>query len=114
MQFPDRLVRGHRNDVDGQHQVAGKACQVLNQRVLDVAGKLPEIQHPAILLAQAEMILPEGHGVRADGILEAASGAHGFFEIKGKLRFLPGPVKVVEDSEPGCGVQILALGIQPG
>ena len=60
------------------------------------------------------MILFEGHGVRADGILEAAAGAHGGFHVKVELRLLAGAVEVVEDPEAPHCIQALALGIQLG
>ena len=49
------LVRGDRENVNGNHQIAGKIGEVGNHFIFDVAGVLFEKKHPAKLAAHLKM-----------------------------------------------------------
>ena len=104
LHFTHRLVRGHRNNVDGQHKAAVETGEFVDHGVFDVAGILFEKQHTTVFIAHNEVVLLEFHAVRADSILEGTALLHALTQIQMVLRFLAHAVEVVEDAEPLYGV----------
>ena len=94
------LVGGNGQDVNGQHEVAGEVGQVGNHAVLDVAGKVLEEQDPAHLVPHFKVPGPKPYTVRTDQVTEVQATADGGGLVEGKILFLAGAEKVVEDAEP--------------
>ena len=111
LHLPHRLVRRDRDDVDGQHETAVQAGELIDHGILDVAGIFLQKQHPAIFAAHDKMVLFEFHAVRADGVLEGAPVLHVLPEVKAELAFLTHTVKIMQDVETFCRVQLLAVGV---
>ena len=112
LHLPHRLIRGHRDDVNGQHEISVEARELVDHGILDIAGILLQEQDPAILLPHDEVILPKLHAVRTDGVFEGSAGSRAFCQVQPELRLLPHPVEIVEDTKPLRGIQFLAAGIQ--
>ena len=72
LHLPHRFIRGHRNDVDRQHE----AGELVDHSVLDIAGILLQKQHPAILTAHDKVVFLKLHAVRTDGVLEGTAMLH--------------------------------------
>ena len=69
LQLAGGLIRRHRQDIDGQHQIAVKVAEFRHKAVLDVAGVVLQIQHPTITGIQLEMVGGKLHAVRAEPVL---------------------------------------------
>ena len=111
LHLPYRFVRGHRDDVDGQHKTAVQAGKLIDHGVFDIAGILLQKQYPAILTAHDKMILFEFHAVRADGVLEGTPVLHVLPEVKAELAFLTHTVEIMQDVEAVCRIHLLAVGV---
>ena len=114
LHLPHGLVRGHIEDVDGQHHIAVQVGQVRHDLVLDIVGVVLQEQHPAIAVAQLQIVAVLLNSVRADVVLEVVALPGHICHIKMKITLVSGPVEVVEDTEPVRGVQLHALGAEGG
>ena len=112
--LPNGLVHGHRQNVDAQKNLAIHGGQLCDQRILDVAGIVPEIHHPPKLSVYGEVIPFHRNAVGADGIQEAVPTALGFFEAKGILLPSVLPENAAEYLKPLFRTQCFAVGTQPG
>ena len=92
-----------------RHEVPGEVGQVGYHAVFDVAGVLPEEQHPAHLPADLEVVGLELHPIRGDGVLEAVSPLHSLGQVDAEVLFLAGAEKVMENAEPFMVVQGMSL-----
>ena len=100
LNLPHRLVGGDGQDINRQHEVSGEVRQGGNHAVLDVAGVILEEQDAAHLVPHLKIAGPEPHTVRADQVLEVQAPPDGGGLVEGKILFLAGAEKVVEDAEP--------------
>ena len=112
LHLPHRLVGGDRDHIEGQHHGAVQGRQLVDHRVLDVAGVLLEEQDPSIFLPHTEVIPLEFQAVRADGVLERDSLPHTIPQAQVIFCLFPGTVEVVEHPEPLHRVQLFAVGVQ--
>ena len=71
-----RLVGRDRDDVNGQHETAVQAGELIDHSVLDIAGILLQEQYPAILTAHDKVVFLKLHAVRTDGVLEGTATLH--------------------------------------
>ena len=106
-----RLIGRDRDDVDGQHEAAVQAGELVDHGILDVAGILLQKQHPTTFTAHDKMVLFEFHAVWADGILEGAPVLHVLPELKAELAFLTHTVEIMQDVEAVCRIHLLAVGV---
>ena len=111
LHLPHRFIRGHRNNVDRQHEAAVEARELVDHGVLDVAGVLLQEQHSTVFIAHNEVVLLKLHAVRTDGVLEGAALLHALTQIQLELRFFTHAVEIMEDAEALHGVQLLAAGV---
>ena len=111
LHLPHRFIRGHRNNVDRQHEAAVQAGELVDHSVLDVAGILLQEQHPAILTAHDKVVFLKLHAVRTDGVLEGTATLHAVCQIQPELRFLTHTVEIMQDMEAVCRIHILAVGV---
>ena len=97
MQLAGSFVRGYRQDVDGQHQIAVKVAEFRHKAVLDVAGIVLQIQHPAIPGIQLEMVGGKFHAVGAEPILEMLPALGVFVDIELCCSLFPFLEKIAEN-----------------
>ena len=97
------LVRGNRENVNGQHEAPGEVGEIGDHAVLDVAGVVLEEQDPAHLVPHFKMPGPEPQAVRADQIPKVQTPADGGGLIECEILFLAGAEKVVQNAEPVMG-----------
>lgn len=90
------LVGGHRHNVDGQHHVPGIVHQFGDHGVLDEAGVLPQEQGAAYTLVHGVVVVEELQRLRRDGVAEVVAAPLGGLQVKGKVRLLSHPEKVME------------------
>ena len=114
LHLPHGLVGGHGEDVNGQHHIAVQVGQVRHDLVLDIVGVVLQEQHPAIAVAQFQVVAVLLDPVRADIVLEVVALPGHIRHIEVKTALVPGPVEVVEDTQPVSGVQFHALGAEGG
>ena len=114
LHLPHSLVRGHIEDVDGQHHIAVQVGQVRHDLVLDIVGIVLQEQHPAIAVAQLQIVAVLLDSVRADVVLEVVALPGHIRHVEVKTALVPGPVEVVENTKPVRGVQLHALGAEGG
>ena len=114
LHLPHSLVCGHIEDVDGQHHIAVQVGQVRHDLVLDIVGVVLQEQHPAIAVAQLQIVAVLLNPVRADVVLEVVALPGHIRHIKMKIALVSGPVEIVENTEPVRGVQLHALGAEGG
>ena len=111
--FPNGFIRGYGDNINGHHQIAVEVGHFRYHTVLDIGSVLTQEQHSAVTLTDLEIVARELHRVRADKILEVVSLSAGFLDVKAKLRFFTGTVKVVENAEPFIRLQLHALTAEP-
>ena len=99
MQLAGGFVRGYRQDVNGQHQIAVKVAEFGHKAVLDVAGIVLQIQHPTIAGIQFEMVGGKFHAVGAEPILEMLPALGVFVDIELRRSLFPGLEKVAENMQ---------------
>ena len=114
LHFPHRLVGGHRQDINGQHQVPVQLAEFRHHAVFDVAGVSLQIEHPAPAVIQLEVIRLELHGVRAQPILEAMAQLHLSFKVELEGGRLCSLEEIPEDPQTGHQIQFLPNGGQLG
>ena len=107
LQLAGGLVRGYRQDVDGQHQIAVKVAEFRHKAVLDVAGIVLQIQHPTITGIQLEMVGGKLHAVRAEPILEMLTAFGVFMDVELRRSLFPGLEKVAENMQALVQRQLL-------
>ena len=90
LQLAGGFVCRHRQNVDGQHQVAVKVAEFGHKAVLDVAGVVLQVQHPAIPCVQLEMVGGKLHAVGAEPILEMLPAPGVFVDIELRRSLFPG------------------------
>ena len=112
LHIPHGLVGGNGQNVNGQHEAAGKVRQVGDHAVLNITGIVLQKEDTAHLISHLEVTGLKSDSVRADEIPEVESPADAGALVKGEVRLLARPEKVVEDAEPvvvgegfGTGVQ---------
>ena len=110
--LPHGFIRGHRHNVDGEHQVAGHVGKLRYHVILNIRGVVFEEQHPAELIAQLQIVAVFLDPIRADIVLKAVAPFHHFAGIEHKLGFLALAVEVVQDTQALGGVQLHTLGTQ--
>ena len=108
--LPHSFIRGHRHNVDGEHQIAVKIRQLRHHVILNIRSVVFEEQHPAEFAAQLQIVAVFLDPVRADIVLEAVAPLHHLTGIENKLGFLALAVEVVQDTQALGGVQLHALG----
>ena len=111
LHLPHRFIRGHRNNVDRQHEAAVQAGELVDHSVLDIAGILLQKQHPAILTAHDKVVFLKLHAVRTDGVLEGTATLHAVCQIQPELRFFTHAVEIMKDAKPLHGIQFLTAGV---
>jgi len=99
LQLAGGFVCRHRQDVDGQHQVAVKVAEFRHKAVLDVAGIVLQIQHPTITGIQLEMVGGKLHAVGAEPILEMLTAFGVFMDVELRRSLFPGLEKVAENMQ---------------
>ena len=99
LQLAGSFVRRHRQDVDGQHQVAVKVAEFGHKAVLDVAGVVLQIQHPTIAGIQLEMVGGKFHAVGAEPVLEMLPALGAFVDVELCRSLFPGLEKVAENMQ---------------
>jgi len=82
LQLAGSFVRRHRQDVNGQHQVAVKVAEFGHKAVLDVARVVLQIQHPAIPRIDLKMVRGKFHTVGAEPILEMLPALGVFVDVE--------------------------------
>ena len=97
LQLAGGLIRRHRQDVNGQHQIAVKVAEFRHKAVLDVAGIVLQIQHPAIPCVQLEMVGGKFHAVGTEPILEMLAAFGVFVDIELRRSLFPCFEKVTEN-----------------
>ena len=111
--FSHGFIRGYGDNINGHHQIAVEVGHFRNHTVLDIRSVFSQKQHSAVTLTDLEIVARELHRIRADEILEVVSLSAGFLDVKAKLRFFTGTVKVVENAEPFIRLQLHALTAEP-
>ena len=111
LHLPHRFIRGHRNNVDRQHEAAVQARELVDHGVLDVAGVFLQEQDSTVFITHNEVVLLEFHAVRTDDVLEEAALLHALTQIQLELRFFTYAVEIMKDAEAFHGVQFLAAGV---
>ena len=99
LQLAGSFVRRHRQDVDGQHQVAVEVAEFRHKAVLDIAGVVLQIQHPTITGIQLEMVGGKLHAVRAEPVLEMLTPFGVFVDVELRRSLLSGLEKVAENMQ---------------
>ena len=97
LQLAGSFVRRHRQDIDGQHQIAVKVAEFRHKAVLDVAGIVLQIQHPAIPRIDLKMVGGKLHAVGAEPILEMLTAFGVFVNVELCRSLLSGLEKVAEN-----------------
>ena len=87
------------NLVYGQHQIAVKVAEFRHKAVLDVAGIVLQIQHPAISCVQLEMVGGKLHAVGAEPIFEMLAAFGVFVDIELRRSLFPCLEKVAENMQ---------------
>ena len=109
----DGLIRGDRQNVDGQHQVAREVRELGDHLILDVAGIVPQEQDAAHLTAHLKMVCLEAQSIRADIVPEIVSLPHGIAQVKVELFFLTGAEEIVKDTQTLLIIQRTRTALQP-
>ena len=112
MHFPNSFIRRNGDHINGQHHAAVQAGQLINHRILNVAGVLLQEQHTAIFVSHDKMVFFEFQAVRADDVLVGMTFPHTLLEVKPEIAFLAHTIEIVQNAEPLSGIQFFALGIQ--
>ena len=112
LHLPHGLVRGHIEDVNGQHHIAVQVSQVRHDLVLDIVGVVLQEQHPAIAVAQLQIVAVLLDPVRADVVLEVVALPGHIRHVKTKTSLVSGTIEVMEDTKPVRGIQLHALGAE--
>ena len=99
MQLAGSFVRGNRQDVDGQHQVAVKVAEFRHKAVLDVAGVILQIQHPTVAVVNLEVVRRKFHAIGAEPSLEVLASFGVFVNIELRRSLFPGFEKVAENMQ---------------
>ena len=99
LQLAGGLIRRHRQDVNGQHQIAVKVAEFRHKAVLDIAGVVLQIQHPTITGIQLEMVGGKLHAVRAEPVLEMLTPFGVFVDVELRRSLLSGLEKVAENMQ---------------
>ena len=97
LQLTGGLVGRHGQDVDGQHQIAVKVAEFRHKAVLDVAGVVLQIQHPAIPRIDLKMVGGKFHAVGAEPILEMLPALGVFVDSELRRSLFPSLEKVAEN-----------------
>ena len=97
LHFPNGLVRGNRNHVDGQHQSTVQRRQFIDHTVLDVTGKLLQKQYPAKFVAHDKVVFLEFQAIRTNGVFEAVPLLHQVVEVQAVLGFLAGAIEIMQN-----------------
>ena len=97
LQLAGSFVRWYRQNVDRKHQIAVKVAELRHKAVLDVAGIVLQIQHPAIPCVQLEMVGGKFHAVGAEPILEILPALGVFVNVELCRSLLSGLEKVAEN-----------------
>ena len=105
-----RLIGRNGQNINGKHHIAVQVSQFRNHAVLNVAGIVFEKQHPAILIAQNQMILVLFNGVRADKVPNIMALSRHALNVEIKRRFLTGTVKIMQHTQAFCCRQFHTLG----
>ena len=112
LRFSYSFVRRYGNNINGHHQIAVQIGHFGHHTVLDIRGILSQKQHSAVAFAEFEIVREQLNRVRTDEILEVVTLSAGFLDVKAKLRFFTGTVKVVENAKPFVRLQLHALTAQ--
>ena len=99
LQLAGSFVRWYRQDVDGQHQIAVKVAEFRHKAVLDVAGIVLQIQHPAIPCVQLEMVGGKFHAVGAEPIFEMLAALGVLVNVELRRSLFPSLEKVAENMQ---------------
>ena len=97
LQLAGGLIRRHRQDVNRQHQIAVKVAEFGHKAVLDVAGVVLQIQHPAIPRIDLKMVGGKLHAVGAEPVLEMLPAFGVFVDIELRRSLFPCFEKVAEN-----------------
>ena len=107
-----RFIGRNGQNINGKHHIAVQVSQFRNHAVLNVAGIVFEKQHPAILIAQNQMILVLFNGVRADKIPNIMALSRHALNVEVKRSFLTGTVKIMQHTQAFCRRQFHTLGTE--
>ena len=91
LQLAGGLVRGNRQNVDGEHQIAVKVAEFGHKAVLDVAGVVLQIQHSTKAGINLEVVGGKLHAVGAEPILEMLGALGVFVDIELRRSLFPRP-----------------------
>ena len=97
LQLAGGFVCRHRQDVNGQHQIAVKVAEFRHKAILDVAGVVLQVQNTPIPRIQLEMVGGKLHAVGAEPILEMLSALGVFVDIELCRSLFPSLEKVAEN-----------------
>ena len=107
-----RFIGRNGQNINGKHHIAVQVSQFRNHAVLNVAGIVFEKQHPAILIAQNQIILVFFNYIRADKVPNIMPLSRHALNVEVKRRFLTGTVKIMQHTQAFCCRQFHTLGTE--
>lgn len=93
------LISWNGQNINGKHHIAVQVSQFCDHAVLNVAGIVFEKQHPAILIAQNQIILVFFNYIRADKVPNIMSLSRHALNVEVKRRFLTSTVKIMQHTQ---------------
>lgn len=110
--LPHRFIGRNRYNVNRQHHIAVKIGQFRHHTVLDIRSIVFEKQHPAVFIAQLQIIAVFLHGIGADIVPEVMPLFHHVVRVKMEIAFFTLPVKIMQDTQFFLCVQFGAFGTE--
>ena len=109
----DCVVHAHRDNVNGQHHIAGEVHQRGNEIVRDKAPIVAQEQDAPEHISHFIVVFLEGQAIGRDSVLKVVTAPHGFRKVKVEDLFLTGTKEVMEQAQALVDVDLADGGVEP-